>query len=498
MSLFGGSQKIDHPLGDAKEAQDLANEIRQESSESALNQATGLIESMLGIDEFDFETLTNRLFLLDDAAMKHTFSMVGEYLDLDDKDSMTEDRYRRASLSYYTILAETYFSCFSMLKEMSRPPADFDVGELGSRLVSACYGLLLWSSLKYGPIPKEVWYWSAVAYSIVDTSGNARTTAPIHDGKVTSTEAEYIKLIIFATSNPDSLKRKDVAILGGLMGSFVRFFRLSDTCPPSKRTYFVDLASGSAPVKLMDNGQLPSVPVKFLFASDNFIDNLNEIRISLREKKMPPPSFTFGSKKITPRPVIAILNSIEQHWKSESTDRRSPRHSKEGTVRLLFSFREISDFLLSKGNYEGQSESSSIVDASSTGMKLSLSYLSTKVEVGSLIGIYPQSSLDEIWVGSVRRVQHLEEKNSLLGIQLLSKAPALFVSTYQSKVLEGIFLGVSPSRTQMVRVLLRRKDWNSTQQLEIASNQMQLLFQPQGIIEEIQDCCIAGYTLVAR
>lgn len=424
LNLF--SSRPDHPLGDAKGLKRILAEVPLDNSFKAVDEIYGWLESLLSsADEFRVDHLFDVVRQLDETAQPHIRRLARDYL-LSPRLSKSEERQRwTMSYNYWGEVSGLYARCLERAtlnpkdkgSEVFKPQMPL----AATRLMAARAMQLKWVKYRYGPVGEDLWRGLGQPYLVADAAGYAQKPVPLYPGHagLTSAAQQYLQALVLHASSTDSLRPLEIELADKLIAHFLPGFVFSPHCEHGS-VYWIDAASGSAPMRLARQPEQLSSSLRF-FAPGSVLASMNELMARI-ERGDVPTDLNLGGE-FPAKVVLPVLRHLAIYWAPEPPQREHPRHVVQTRVSVLQGFDDC--FTVFAGGVarlgkERTAASWVVENVSLGGFGVAVDELGDSLKIGTLLSIQPEGG--ENWVlGVVRRYQRDADNHALVGIQSLAR-----------------------------------------------------------------------------
>lgn len=484
------SSKPDHPLADAKEAKALFDALPGREPQGAVEEATGLLESLPGVEGFKPEQRLALIFQLDEAAIVPARRLGRDYVSAR-LSRAQEQRLFEASRDYWKALIAAYGDSLRRFesKEKGAETIKPSLPLLHARLLHGAGQLLKWRQFRYGPTDGELWllmgstYLGAIGHKVVDKA------LPLYPGATepTSAEAEYLRALVFQASSMDNLLPVEVELAEYLIAHFLPRFVFTAEVRPDN-VYWVDAAKPLPPARL---ARAPDVvPTLRFFNSTAAVEAVQKLQQSISQEGRVPAGVSLGGN-YTPDIVLPVLEHLAMCWAPKPPMRNHARHRVTSRLMVVHGIAGIHRQLSGSGDFT-ECEDWVVDDVSQGGMGAKVALGGADwIRVGSLVGMQPQGGGNWL-VGMVRRFARASEAVGAVGIQTLSKTPRAIVADAGGLRTEGILLD-TPQKGGTVRMAMPTDSWEDGVGLIFPLDGVRVKLFPEGVLDRDVGTMIASY-----
>lgn len=488
LGLF--SSKPDHPLADAKEAKALFDALPGREPQGAVEEATGLLESLPGVEGFKPEQRLALVFQLDEAAIVPARRLGREYVSAR-LSRAQEQRLFAASRDFWKALIDAYADSLRRFesKEKGAETIKPSLPLLHARLLHAAGQLLKWGQFHYGPMDGELWllmgrtYLGAVAHKVVDKP------LPLYPGagEPTSAESEYMRALVFQAASMDNLLPVEVELAEYLIAHFLPYFVFTAEARPDN-VYWVDAAKPMPPARLAKSPDVS--PTLRFFNSIPAVEAVQQLQQRISQDGTVPSTVNLGGH-YTPDTVLPVLEHLAMCWSPKPPMRNHARHRVTSRLSVVHGLAGIHRQLSGSGD-PSECEDWLVDDVSQGGMGAKVTLGGADwIRIGLLIGMQPQGAGNWL-VGVVRRFSRASEAVGAVGIQTLSKTPRAIVADAGGLRTEGILLD-APQKGGTVRMAMPSDSWEDGVGLLFPLDGVRVKLYPEGVLDRDAGTMIASY-----
>jgi len=472
LNLFGG--KADHPMANPKEARRVLDTLPAQELK-ALDELSHWHESVstaAGFKPGDRLQLTGAL---DDAAQPRLRKLARDYFG-----ATRPSRYQEALL--WTQMHEYWRQAgLAWARSVDACLQAKDVRALANAAVRALRALgqqIKWQHLRYGPIDPKVW-------GVINNVFNAAESRGVADAR-----PEFLKVAMFSSSSPDGLLPAEIELAEKVVSELATSFVVANAAAP-ELLYWTDLAQPMAPVRMAKPPQ--PAPTLRHFGPGTALARLQEIVKRLEVSGQVPSDLNLAGAD--PEMVLEVLRHLALYWQPEPPARQHPRHSVKSRLAIAHGFDGVIEALGGTGggsldfDAKASGAESWIVDNVSAGGIGALvpQMKGDWLRVGTLLAMQPDGGANWV-VGMVRRVSRTNTQEARVGIQTLSRAPAL--AKFSMRGLGehvGVLLPSPVLGSGETSIALRGGIYARGQNLETQMQGHHHVFMPQGTPDSGED-----------
>ena len=200
--------------------------------------------------------------------------------------------------------------------------------------------------------------------------------------------------------------------------------------------------------------------------------------------------------------VLETLRHLAMYWSPQPPERKTQRHAVKSRLAVTHGYEGVIGVLGGGDSldFDNQNSESWIVEnVSAGGFGAVVPQLKGDwLRVGALLALQPEGGTN--WVlGVVRRVNKMGGQQARVGIETLSKSPALSqfaVSGAKGTAQSGVLL--KDGEAAETRIVLRPGVFAPAQNLEVSRGDRQHVYLPQAVAERGEDYEIARFRELIR
>ena len=507
LSWLGGG-KVDHPMADAKQAQQVIAELPADAAK-ALQDISELLESISQTDSFKLDRRFENVDLLDGAAKNPQRKLAQDYLSMQRQQKFQENRLWTGVFGFWQHLGDAYIHCVHGHEANLGGATAIrkNVPVIVARAIRTLTLQLKWTLLRYGLAEPRIWTDLARLYKLAEQKGYADAAIAIYPGAHGSStvQREFLKALMLSASSTDGLPPVRQEIAERAVAHFAASFRLSSS--PEGCTHCFDLAVPKPPTRLF-KGAAPNPTTRFFGAGDA-LAALDRLTAQIQEQGVIPTDVNLGGN-YEKEVVIGVLKHLAMQWSDKPPVRGSERRQTAGRITVVPGMNDIigvldpasSDELdFSQEQTAPSAESWIVVNVSDGGYGAIIPpQKSDWIKVGTLVGV--QSEVSRHWgVGLIRRISRDEHQQRQVGIQLLTRA-AIPIKIARSgagrESQAAILLSTSPDKQGEVGVVLREGIFNGRESLDMTVKDKGYLLMPSTMVEDGEDFDWAKFKVMQR
>ena len=499
MRLFGGP-KPDHPLADPKEARRLLEGLPANDPVKALDELMHWTESVAATPGFKPETLLQLLFMLDEAAQPRVRKLAGDYFAAGRPSRFQEHRLWTALHTYWKAAGLAY----------ARVVEQFVQGTKGIEAARAQLPLLLtrtlrcfaqqikWLHMRYGPVDLGSWGLLNSTYAFAEARQLAQAKVSVVPGIEATPQNEFLKAVMFSVAAPDGMLPAEARLAERLIGALAPQFLIA-RAPADGLVFWTDLGQAITPARL---SRVPQAGAGLrCFGAGSALKEVHDLAERVMIDGRVPAQSALG--ECEPHVALEMLRHLLVYWAPQPPERKAPRHSVKTRLSVTHGYSGVLDVLGGGDSldFDNQNTESWIVEnVSAGGFGAVVPQLKGDwLRVGVLLALQPEGGSNWL-LGLVRRVNRVTGQQARVGIETLSRAPALLqfgISGVRGASESGIVLANGEGSAE-ARVVLRPGVFAPAQNLEVTRGGRQHVYLPQAIAERGEDYEIARFRELVR
>jgi hypothetical protein len=509
MGLFGGRDKADHPLADPKEAKRLLGAFATATdSHKALTEITEWIESVMNAEDFKPDDYANLVLLLDETGQVHARKLTREYLGNARLLKQEESKLWSANHDFWKSLSTAYLQSVDLSIDNGKGSDALKnaLPLIGARAEKALAAQLKWLQMRYGPVHGDLWFAAGRTYRHLKAKRLHQKMVAVYPGVAgeSSTEQEFLKLLMFAASSPDSMVPEEIELAERVIAYFLPNFSLTDK-PEPDTTYWLDLDEADPPLRLAQPPELTETLV--FFSAGTAIQGVENMATNIESRKVIPTELKLvGVYQL--EQVVEVLEHLAMYWAKTPPIRRHERHRVKARLSVVHGYAGLLACLAWDGSttdlaiHGGNTIESWVVQNVSAGGFGATTPTVTGdwLKIGSVVGLQPSGG--ENWlVGIVRRLARDTDELGNVGIQTVAKSARsieLRAGGSGTSLGVGILLSDPSDKAGEVRVLLEPDRFDSRRSIEITDDGGTQLLMPIELVERSDDYELAKYRGMKR
>jgi hypothetical protein len=484
LKLFSG--KADHPMADPKEARRILEQLPAQELK-ALDELAHWHESVSLAAGFKAAERLQLLTAIDDAAQPRVRKVARDYFAAARPLRYQENLMWTRVHEYWRQAGLAWARAIDVLLQAGKGG---DAKALPAAAVSALRSLgqqIKWQHLRYGPIDAAVWGVINRIYAVAEPRGIAEA------------KLEFLKIAMFSASSPDGLLPFEIELAERLIGDFAAGFALS-AAPGGELPYWTDLGQPMAPARVTKPP--PAAPGLRLFGPGTALATLQGLIERIEATGQLPSGVNLGGN-YEPEVALEVMRHLAMYWASEPPERKHPRHSVKSRLAIAHGFEGVVEALGGSGeslDFDQRSAESWIVEnVSAGGMGAMVPQMKGDwLRIGTLLAMQPDGGTNWV-VGMVRRVNRVSNQEARVGIQTLSRAPALAKFALHGVGDQvGVLLPSPVLGSGETSIALRAGLYTRGQNLETEKDGRQHVYMAQNVAERGDDYEVVRFRQMVR
>jgi hypothetical protein len=476
MKLFGAG-KPDHAMADRKNARRILDELPAQDLK-AVEELAHWHESVGAAEGFKPEERAQLLAMIDEAAQPRLRKLEQEYLAAAraPRGSRAQENLLWARVhDYWRQAGQAYARAIE-----SKALPELVVGALRSLAQQ-----LKWQQLRYGPVDAALWGRINRIFALAEAGG------------IAAGRPEFLKAALLGASSMNSRLAPEIELAERLIAALAPAFVLAKA-PAAELPYWIDLGQPMAPARSTQPPQ-PAAGLRF-FGPGAALGTLQAMIKSAEKSGRVPAELKLGTQ-YDAESVLAVMRHLATYWAPVPPERKHKRHSVASQLKVVHGFSGVLEALggdsdsLDFGG--GASESWRVENVSAGGFgALVPQAKSDWLKVGALVAAQPDGT-GTWFVGTVRRVSKVSSQETRVGVETLSRAPALsHFAIRNAGELQGVLLPAAvPGEAA---VALRAGVYAPGENLETTIGGRQHVYLPQGVSERGEDYEIVKFKELVR
>ncbi len=498
IKLFG-SGAPDHPMADAQEAKRLLDELPAQDPIKALEELAEWHESVSLAEGFRPEQRIQLLMKLDDAAQGRVKKLTRDYLAPGRLSRFQENRLWSVVHGYWRRAGLAFARCVDLFVQGARGAdgAKSLLPQLLVRCLRALAQQVKWMHLRYGPCDTAVWGVFNKVYGYAEARGLAQATA---EGE-NSPQLEFLRGLMFSASSPEGLVPAEIELAEKVIAQFAPRFALAPAAG-TELPFWTDLQQPMAPLRAVRPPQA-AAGLRY-FGAGAALGEVQALAERIRVTAAVPAGLSLGAPGDADE-VLEVLEHLALYWSPQPPERKHQRHNVKSRLNVTNGLKGVIETLgvSSSLTFDGSGTESWIVEnVSAGGFGAVVSQVKGDwLRVGALVAMQPEGGSNWV-VGLVRRVSKIAGQQARVGIQTLSRSPAVSqfaIGGARGRAGEtGVLLKGGDPASAEVRIALRPGVFAPGQNLEASRDGRQFVYQPTGFGERGEDYEIGRFRELVR
>jgi hypothetical protein len=460
------------------------------------------LESVAAAEGFKPEARIRALFLLDEAAQPRLRKLARAYFASTRPSRFHENLLWTALHGYWKQAAS---ACAHGVDQFVRGAKGAEAAkallpQLLARTLRSYAQQIKWMHMRYGPIELASWGVFNSVYAFAEARQLAQSRAAVYPGVAgdSTPQLEFLKGAVFSASAPDGLLPLEVELAERLIAELAPRFAIANAPAPGL-TFWIDLAQAMVPARLSRAPQ--PAPGLRCFGPGAALAELHARAEQVMVGGRVPPEVNLGGS-YEPQAVLEVMRHLEMYWSPQAPERKAQRHPVKSRLSVTHGYDSVVGVLGGGASldFDNQNSESWIVEnVSAGGFGAVVPQIKGDwLRVGVLLALQPEGGSN--WVlGMVRRVHKVTGQQARVGIETLSKTPALLqfaVSGAKNVSEQGLLL--KDGDAAEARIVLRPGVFAPAQNLEIAQGNRHHVYIPQALAERGEDYEIARFRVMVR
>lgn len=508
------TQKVDHPLADARQSRRVIADLPKDTHK-ALGEIIFWLDSVNSTEGFRLDRRLDLVDELDQAAKLHVRKLAQDYLQLRQQ-KFQEHRVWTVQTDFWRLVGAGYARCIEGF-QADAPGA----GAIKQRLpVVLCRALvaagqqLKWLLLRYGPVAPDVWEGLGRLYTFAESKGIAERTVSLSEGAMVGTSArvEFLKAVMLGAASTESLLPQQIEIAERTIALFSAHYHI-DRSEAGQATYLFDLAMRLPPARVRSGSVEHGPSLRYFGPGEAYAEMQRLLQVLLVEGVLPSGVSLGGDYEA--RSVVEVWRHLLQYWSQHPPARGSERQPVNARLTVVHGFESLTGLLSAPVNDTldlslaalNPVESWVAENASDGGFGAVVPGTGSDwLQVGAMVGLKVEG--EKHWgVGVVRRMVRDGEHNRRVGLQRLAKAIVCIRIAPNGTVVAGnvvrdndpaLLLTPKPDAEQRVRIMQAPGTYSAGQPLAMRVHGHVFELQPEALVESSDACDIATFVLTRR
>ena len=487
MKLFGGG-KPDHPMGDAKDARRILEELPAQDAVKALDELAHWHESLSLAEGFAPAQRIELLLLVDDAAQPRARKLTRDYLGQALGSRFQENRLWTALHEYWRQAGLAFARGVDLFLQGAKgaEAARGTLPLLLARALRAAAQQIKWMHMRYGPYDNAVWGMLNRVYGFAESRRLAQASVTLYPGlNAQSTPSlEFARAALFSAAAPEGLLPAEIDLADRIVGELAGRFAVAAASAPGL-PYWTDLDKAMAPQRALQPP--PASRGLRCLGAGPALEEVKLLAERIRATDALPSGFNLVQGD-SPDMVLEVLEHLSLYWSPQAPERKHQRHRVSSLLTVASGLQGVMGTL---GAGPGSSAETWVIENVSAGGFGALvpQAKGDSLRVGALVAIQPEGGNNWV-VGMIRRVSRSSGQQARVGIQTLSRTPSVSqftVSGTRSATEQGVLLRGNDPGSSDVQIALRPGVFAPGQNLEATRDGRRHIYMPTGFGERGED-----------
>ena len=424
LKMFGGGGP-DHPMANPKEAKRILEALPAQELK-ALEELSHWHESVSSVPGFKPADRAALLASIDDAAAPRVRKLARDYFAAKRPSRYQENLMWTQLHEYWRQAGQAWARSLDAALQAGKGADPKLLPLLAVRTLRSVGTQLKWQHMRYGPIDNAVWGIVNKSYAVAEERGMADAKVAIGASGESSAQLEFLRLVMFSASSPDGLLPLEVELAERLIVDLSNGFVLSKL-PAREHLFWTDLQKPMAPQRAIKT--MPGTPGLRGFGPGAAMATLQgHIQKTIQGRAVPSGINLGGSFDF--EIVLEVMQHLALHWDLEPPERRHARHPVKSRLTIKNGFQGALDSLGGTGSLDFDAKAGAEswivenVSAGGFGAVVPQAAKGDWLRVGVLLAMQPDGGANWV-VGIVRRVNRVSKDEARVGIETVSRAPAV-------------------------------------------------------------------------
>ena len=386
----------DHPLANAREAEEVFAELRGGDALKSLEEVTHWLESITADEQLKPERRYDLIKRLDEVAQPHRIKVGRDYGNLSRQSRFQEGKLWSAKHDFWFRTGAAYADLIARIERKDKGTEGMKTqpGLIALRALRAASRRLKWLYVRYGPVPADIWTQLAHAYQFAESRKLHNLRSTVYPGIPgdSSPEDEFMRAMLLAASAPDALTPPEMDICERLIAHYAGRFRISAQPQPDS-TYWLDLAQPKQPMRLAAPPAQLTPGLRF-FATGAAHAEVQALLGKMEQNNQLPSGIDFGGTP-EPRLVREVLKHLSLNWAPKPPVRKSERKRLQTRMSVAHGFEHL----------VGLTRASEVDFALDTAVTETETWVVENVSTGGFGATVPQVIGDWLKIGALLAVQ---------------------------------------------------------------------------------------------
>ena len=423
LKLFGGGGP-DHAMANAKEARRILDALPAQELK-ALEELAQWHESVSSAPGFKPAERLALLAQVDEAAQPRLRKLARDYFAAKRPSRYQENLMWTQLHEYWRQAGQAWARALEALLQAGRG-ADPKALQLAAvRALRSLAQQIKWQHMRYGPIDAAVWGLLNKTYAAAEERGAAEARVSLGGGGETSARLEFLKAAMFSASSPDGLLPLEIELVERLIAELSGGFSLSKEAA-RELLYWTDLQRSMAPQRAIK--AMPNAPSLRCFGPGAAMAALQAHIQKIQASHAVPSAVNLGGT-YDPEVVLDVMQHLALYWDMEPPERRHARHPVKSRLTIAHGFQGALESLGAGGGLDFDKKQAAenwvVENVSAGGFGAMVPQMKSDwLRVGIMLAMQPDGGANWV-VGIVRRVNRVTKDEARVGIETVSRAPAV-------------------------------------------------------------------------
>ena len=423
--MFGGGGP-DHPMADPKEARRILEALPPQELK-ALEELAHWHESVSSVEGFKPADRIQLLAMIDEAARSRVRKLGRDYFAAARPSRYQENLLWTHLHEYWRQAGQAWARTLDLALQAGKGGDAKVLPMLAARALRCFSQQLKWQYMRYGPVDPSIWGVLNRIYLVAEERGVADAKVALSAAQPGETSAlrEFVKAAMFSASSPDGLLPLEVELAERLIADLSPGFKISRE-EARELLFWIDLQHAIAPQRAIK--AMPSTPGLRCFGPGAALATLQGYIQKIHASKQIPSGINLGGT-YDPEVALDVMQHLALYWAMEPPERKHARHPVKSRLTITHSFQGAINSLGGGADAldfdKKDAENWIVENVSAGGFGAAVPQMKSDwLRVGTLLAMQPDGGSN--WVlGVVRRVNRFSSQEARVGIETLSRAPAV-------------------------------------------------------------------------
>ncbi len=423
LKLFGGGGP-DHPMADPKEARRILDALPAQELK-ALEELAQWHESVSSAQGFKPADRMQLLAQVDDAAQPRVRKLARDYFAAKRPSRYQENLMWTQLHEYWRQAGQAWARALDALLQGGKGADPKALPLAAVRTLRALAQQIKWQHMRYGPIDTAVWGVVNKTYAVAEERGAAEAKVSLGAGGETTARLEFLRLATFSASSPDGLLPLEIDLIERLIAELSGGFSLSKEAA-RELLFWTDLQRPMAPQRAIK--AMPNAPSLRCFGPGSAMAALQGHIQKTQASNAVPTAINLGGT-YEPELVLEVMQHLALYWDMEPPERKHARHPVKSRLTIAHGFQGALESLGAGGGLDFDKKQTAenwiVENVSAGGFGAMVPQMKSDwLRVGIMLAMQPDGGTNWV-VGIVRRVNRVTKDEARVGIETVSRAPAV-------------------------------------------------------------------------